>query len=250
MVEKAMYNESEVLNMNGIILEKGNAKVYHTYIQYSGVEKVSPKKYNLVGVNGEKTVVNERSLKYLHEKTHKSVHAVSRKQLEELYVAAPGAVMKFAFPFHINVIAEKETKIGFALTWAKLVPLNAAAFNAFLKGESPKLPNEIPFNLGQVFITVTRKGKEKPELKANPTIKEGAQPTFSVNFGNYNGNSGITVMNAKNVRIPNVNGKHLGNSISVMCQTLKNLAVSETFAAAETVEEAKGILEGFTKTTM
>lgn len=247
-----MYSEAEILNATGIVLEKPNSMVKHSYMQYAAVEKVAPKKYNLVGVNGEKTPINERSMKYLHEKTHKGVHAVSRKQLEELYAASTPFTLKFAFPFFVNVIAEKSTGIGFALTWAKLVPLNAKIFNAYLEGVQAKIPAEVPFELGQTIIYAKPavKAGQKPELKAYATIQEGKQPSFMVQFGRYNGNSGITVQNAKGATIKNVNGKHLGNSISVMCATLRNLAVSEKFAMAETTEEAKTILEGFKGTGM
>lgn len=231
-INNATYTEKEILSMNGVVLEKENSYVQAASLVLHSISKAGAAITLHGEQNGKKVAIaaNARSLAYLHEKTSKGKRAYSRAAIQQLVNSETGEV-KGAYPFEVHPIREISTEIVFSIPIRKLVPLTEKIFNAFLKGEKWQPMKNIPFVLGTTVVP-TKNGE------------------MLVNFGRYNGNSGISVYNSKGVKVP-IAAKHLPQSIGGMCAALKAIISSEKLQTAANTEAAKkAILENFKAPTM
>lgn len=170
-----------------------------------------------------------RSILYLNSKSVRRVHPFGFNAWKNFYELEIGekVSIKPEYTFFVNVLMHNETKVGYALTFKKLVPLSNKIFEAYLHGETyVTTPNELfPFNMGKTEV-------------------QTLNGTMVVNFGFLNGNSGIKLTNAQGIQV-GVSYKHLPNSVYTMCAQLKQIVSSEKLQKAGTVTEMAQILESF-----
>ncbi len=236
MANMAKYEESEVLSMHGIVLEKENSYVEQKGLFLQEINRAG----NKVTLKGFKTlsgkepveyVTTVRSCLYIHEKSQNRQKAFSRAQSEQLQKSTE-CTLKPAYSFYVNVLVEHSSKVGYGLTWEKLVFLNETIFQAYLKGEQPKkVPEIVPFEMGVTTVKTTE-GQAK------------------VMFGLLNGNSGIKVVNPAGVMQKLATGKHTRAGVPSLCNYIKNVLQNKELMKAKTTEEFKEIYSSFNSTSM
>lgn len=209
----AGYNPEEIYALTGIELSKENSTVVVKTITVEAIE-ISGNTVKYVGRNkaGEPVFVpgNRRTLKWFYY-SRNGKKCLNYKHIHE---TMPQGYTPLAFAVQVHFICESKTGIAFSHTGLKLVPLNAAIFEAFMAGQYKPTPfTEIPFNLGETTV--------KTEFG-----------NITVNFGVYNGNKGISAVNPEGYKvIPNT--KHLGHNITQFASNLR------TFITQEEVIHAK-----------
>ncbi len=233
MSKETKYTDSEVLNMSGIVLEKENSTVNVRSGLLQSVSRNGSEVVLHITKHGSDKVMgikaNLRSIQYLNTKSVKRVRPFGESEFKTFLNSERGS-MTPKYNFGVYALCEKSTGIAFGLTFKQLVPLTDKVFQQFLKGEKWNPIQDIPFKLGQT---------ELPTKNGN----------LRVDFGRFNGNSGVAVTNPKGIKTE-LRAKHLGNSISQMCKTLKEIVSSEAIQKAETVEQIETILESFKPATM
>lgn len=202
------HTVAEMNELNGLMLNE-NSRVFVSSIKLQEIEKTGAKAFVLKGIGmNNKPVsipVNERSMKYLYEKSSKGIgKAFTLNGLKEYFNSEIGTVIKPKFEFFTHVLREQETKIGYGITFKKLMPISAEMLNKYLLGASFKEVSTVkaktyPFNLGSI------------------KVQNKAGLYYEINFGKLNGNSGISVSGNKF----KLTGKHLPNSVEGVLRTLK-----------------------------
>jgi len=235
ITEAVKAKEAEILNMNGIILNESSFVNVRSGL-LMGVRKEGNILYYKVQkptLNGAPEMfeirANVRSAHYLNTKRSKNKTPFGETTFKQFFTAEKGEMVP-QYNFMLYVLCEKETGIGFGVTFKPLIPLTKHVFKAFLRGEKWAPLKNIPFNLGTTQIE-TKNGN------------------FIVNLGKFNGNSGISVITPKHLKLE-IRGKHLGNSVGQMCARLNELLKNEKLQTATTEKEVEEIYETFKSSSM
>jgi hypothetical protein len=227
-----------ILNNTGITLSNTEAMVKQIGFNLTKVVR-NGNKISLYGKeNALETAKNVfietsvRTIQYLNTKSVKRVTPFKKSEFERLMKQAEGEISLMpAYTFFVNVLVHNESNIGYALTFKPLVALNAKIFEAYLKGETPKSHTKLfPYFMGESIIP-TKNGNMK------------------VNFGNLNGNCGISLTNAQGAKV-GLSYKHLPNSVYAMAQKISEIAKNEKVQTAQTSQQLSEILEGFKGSTL